>query len=96
MINWRVPKKEARIIDKIASRAVAMALANDIEYSFQDADMDITAVHANGCRLNLSELLHTDEANFGHDIFGIRRFLNRETGELRGFFTPRHSEKEAA
>lgn len=53
--------------------------------------MDITAVHANGNQLDLTALLAADDSNFAHDVFGIRRHLNRDTGELEDFFTPRFS-----
>lgn len=91
MISWKVTRREARLIAKIAHRAVAMSLANDIDYSFQDAEMDITAAHANGCKLRLEELLNADEANFGHDVYGIRRYIDRQNGIVPGnLFFPRY------
>jgi hypothetical protein len=54
--------------------------------------MDITACHLNGCPLRLGELLGADDANFAHDVFGIRRHLNRETGKLEDCFCPRYAE----
>lgn len=53
--------------------------------------MDITACHANGNPLRLAELLKADDGNFGHDVFGIRRFIDRTTGRLMGHFRPRYS-----
>jgi hypothetical protein len=32
-----------------------------------------------------------DDANFTHDVFGIRKYLNRETGELTMCFVPRYT-----
>lgn len=55
--------------------------------------MDITAVHANGNPLKLAELLATDDFNFTHDVFGITRHIDRETGKLGGCFVPRFSGK---
>ena len=60
-------------------------------YKHMDAMMDIEACHSNGCPLRLNELLATDDGNFGHDVFGIRRHLDRETGKLGGCFLPRFS-----
>ena len=93
MIDFKVEtKEEARIISRIAQRAVAMAASAGIAYSFMDADMDLTACHCNGNPLRLEELLHADEFNFSHDVFGIRRHLNRETGKLEDCFSPRYSQ----
>jgi len=58
--------------------------------------MDIAACHANGNPLRLDDLLAADDFNFLHDVFGIRRALDRTTGELTDFFSPRFSRREAA
>ena len=84
-------KEEVRTINKIAHRAVAMAASAGIEYPVMDADMDITACHVNGCPLKLDALLAADEFNFAHDVFGIRRHINRRTGKLENCFLPRFS-----
>jgi len=85
-------REEARTISKIAQRAVAMAASAGVDYPFMDADMDVTACHSNGCPLRLDELLAADEGNFGHDVFGIRRHLNRKTGVLEDAFHPRFAQ----
>jgi len=87
--SFAVKKDEARIISKIARRAVAMAQVSGSDYEFMDADMDITACHANGMPLKLDALLGADEFNFAHDVFGIRRHINRETGKIGDCFVPR-------
>lgn len=89
MISFSTTKTEAALVKQIAERAARMAIENEIEYEFVTASMDITACHANGCHLWLKELLAAPNADFGHDVFGIRRFLDRETGQLGGCFTPR-------
>lgn len=93
-VSFAVKKDEARIISKIASRAVSLALSAGIDYEFMDAEMDITAAHANGNPLRLDDLLSADEFNFSHDVFGIRRHINRETGKLENCFVPRFSKRE--
>ena len=93
-INWKVAKEDARTIRNIAQRAAAMAIEYGVDYSVIDADMDITATHLNGNPLKLSELASADNLNFSHDIFGIRRHLNRQTGELEDCFVPRFSKPE--
>jgi hypothetical protein len=91
MISFKVSKDEAKTIRNIVQRAQAMAVEAGIKYSALDIDMDITATHANGCRLKLSELAAADNFNFAHDVFGIRRHINRETGQLENCFVPRFS-----
>lgn len=85
-------REEARTIAAIAKRAVHMAAKVGFDYGFMDADMDITACHMNGAPLRLNELLAADDLNFSHDVFGIRRHLNRETGKLEDCFSPRYAE----
>lgn len=88
-INWNASRFEFELMSKIATRAVKMAAALGVEYSMSTAIMDINACHSNGCPLFLDELLKSDNSNFGHDVFGIRRHINRETGQLEGCFLPR-------
>lgn len=88
-------RSEDALIAKIAARARAMAIgANAAKSSQLDWLMDITACHSNGCPLRLADLLDADDANFGHDVFGIRRFIDRNTGKLGGFFLPRFARHE--
>lgn len=95
MINWSVKKTEAKLIRKIAKRASKMAAELPVlDYPVQDAEMDITAAHANGCPLRLKELAEADDANFGHDVFGIRKFMDRNTAQIEGHFWPRLSKRD--
>lgn len=87
--KFSATRAEIILISQIAARAVAMAAQLGFAYKHQDAMMDIEACHSNGCPLKLDELLSTDDGNFGHDVFGIRRFIDRETGILGGGFFPR-------
>jgi hypothetical protein len=56
--------------------------------------MDVIATHANGCPLDLDRLLHADDSNFIHDVFGIRRHINRTNGQLEDCFLPRFALSE--
>ena len=89
--SFDVRRDEMRLIDRIANRAVSMGAEMGVPYKKLDASMDITAVHANGNRLRLRELLESDDFNFG-----IRNCLNRETGKLKKFFRPRFSARVPA
>lgn len=98
MINWKATKSEYTLATEIAKRATE--LFEEIEASVNQQQsaafhrtvlMDIIAVHKNSCPLRLQELLQADRFNFAHDVFGIRRHLNRETGQLEDCFLPRFS-----
>ncbi len=96
MIKWTATKSEQRTIQSIAERAVAMAEKHGVPYTIQDATMDIYACHSSGCRLQLDTLLSADDGNFAHDVFGIRRHIDRKTGRLQNCFLPRYAEHEPA
>lgn len=54
--------------------------------------LDLKACHSNGCPLDLDELLAAPrDSDVAHDVAGIGRYLNRETGKLEGGFTPRYA-----
>lgn len=56
--------------------------------------MDLTAVHANDVKIDFKRLLEADDFNFAHDIVGIQKHLNRETGKLENCFLPRFALRE--
>lgn len=90
-INFSVLKEDAQIIGRISKRAFALAKEHGFRYSGLDANMDVTACHANGCPLRLGALLQADNFNFAHDVFGIRQHLNRTTGQIEDCFLPRYA-----
>lgn len=93
-VSFTVTKAERAKIVKIARRAVALAEEHGLAYDQQWAEMDITACHANGMRLDLDKLLKADDFNLAHDVFGIRRHLDKQTGQIQNCFVPRcHSQR---
>lgn len=89
-ISFKAKREEIQIIWKIADRAVKLAADIPIRgYDSLEAQMDVTACHCSGCPLDLTGLLESDDATFGHDVFGIRKHINRKTGELQNCFLPR-------
>lgn len=88
-LKFDASKFEVGIINQIANRAVAMANNYGVAYDKMTAFMDIDACHSSGMPLQLGALLEADEANFAHDVFGIRRHINRRTGQIEGCFVPR-------
>lgn len=81
---------ERKIVNAIAKRAVKTKLYSKVI----DVEMDISAVHAD-VPLRLADLLAADDFNFSHDLGGIRRHLNRQTGKLGDFFLPRMAAPQA-
>lgn len=84
-ISFTTSREDLELIYQIAVRAVGLAKELGINYQHEDAMMDLSVTHASGCRLNLQALLDADDGNFGHDVFGIRKHVNHETGKLKGF-----------
>lgn len=86
-IDWdKVTEDDREIIQKIAERVTS----KHPDVSMLDMEMDISCVHS--CMpLRLSDLLKADDFNFWHEILGIVRNLDRETGELSESFRPRYT-----
>ena len=77
------------LIRKITTRAISVYAAQGISLDRMETEMDLSAVHANGCPLDFDKLAGFDDFNLMHDITGIYINLNRETGELGNLFSPR-------
>jgi hypothetical protein len=95
MVSFDVTPLERSTIAKIVERAEIVA--NDLGGLAIDRltlTMDITACHANGNPLRLDELFGADRFDFIHDVFGICRNIDRDTGKLGNFFSPRFSRRE--
>lgn len=91
MIKWSSNKEVIELESKIADRAIGMARALGTTIKKLDMVMDIDACHCNGCPLKLAELLAADDFNFAHDVFGIRKNIDRKTGKLQNCFLPRYA-----
>lgn len=70
---------------------------SDPRYQRINLIMDLTAADGvNGNDpLDWNRLLAADDFNFLHDIGGICRHIDRETGELGGCFAPRFTARQA-
>jgi hypothetical protein len=92
-VKFTATRQDFEIINKIAHRAMGLTIArrND-PFTLMDIQMDIEAVHCNGNPLKLYGLLEADDFNFTHDVLGIRKNLNRDTGKLENHFSPRFSQ----
>lgn len=89
MINFNTTTHERRAIRHIARRALKVIRVEDLDR--ETIEMDLTACHLNGNPLNLDKLLVCDDFTLKHDVLGINRHLDRQTGKLQNLFSPRCS-----
>ena len=86
MIDWnKTTKKDTLAIRAIVKRVVRIQKNVDS----MSTTMDIEACHTHGCKLDLDKLAKFDDFNLMHDVCGINRHIDRETGELQNCFLPR-------
>ena len=85
MIDWNnINPTDSRLIHECVKRAVKTDPSLDVT----TMNMDLMAVHII-TPLRLNDLLSTDDSNFYHDIYGIRRHVDRDSGNLLDCFLPR-------
>jgi hypothetical protein len=82
---------DKKIISLIGDRAFALYRQHGVKRPKLEIIMDVSATHANGNPLRLEALLNADDFNFMHDVGGIARHLDRDTGKLTNCFLPRFS-----
>jgi hypothetical protein len=85
---------DCELARQIAARAAGLSAQAGRTINQIELWMDIVACHANGCPLDLDRLAQADDFNIAHDVFGISRHLDRETGELTDCFLPRFASKQ--
>lgn len=95
-VSFDVSRADRALIERITGRAIRLYAKAGHTVDGLSLLMDVTATHANGCPLKLAELADADDFNFVHDIGGIVRHLDRETGRLGGCFLPRFHASKAA
>ena len=87
-VKFSASKEEHTVMSKIADRALKdIPNYPDDKLSIM---MDLDACHSNGMPLMLYDLLHAKPFDFMHDVCGIRRHINRKTGEIGDCFVPRY------
>jgi hypothetical protein len=94
ILNWKVSKADGKLIKAIAERAVKLYTNHGADLDQQDVEMSITATHNNGTPLRLQELLDADDFNLSHDVGGMIRHINHDTGKLENFFVPRFAVRQ--
>lgn len=92
-VSFDISEADRNLVSECADRAEELGLIGTDVDARLGFEMDLTAVHANGCPMDFQRLLDADDFNFVHDVGGIKRHLNRETGELLDMFRPRFAQK---
>ena len=86
VVSFDSSVEDASLIDKIVDRVAEVSKCG---ISASDTTMDLLCVH-NSYPLDLKGLLESRDFDLLHDVFGIAKHLNRETGELMNCFLPRY------
>jgi hypothetical protein len=94
VVSFTSSRKDSALVTIIVRRAIASKLNGHSDA--EGLEMDLLATHANGCPLDFEKLLAFNEFNFAHDVVGIQRHLDRDTGELLHCFVPRCARPQAA
>jgi hypothetical protein len=97
-IKFDVTKDELKTITEIVERARNMGYVRGRKSRDHWSEpltmiMDLEACHSNGCPLDFERWLKADDFNFAHDVAGIARHMDRETGQLTDCFLPRFAKK---
>jgi Family of unknown function (DUF6874) len=86
--NWGITRADHDLLIQVADRAL-----RELGHYPDDKRtliMDLNACHSNGCALDFAGLLTARLGDLAHDIYGIRKAINRDTGKLtEDCFTPR-------
>lgn len=93
-VRFAASKAQMTLIRKIVERArkeemVRCRAKPNHWYTKATLTMDLDATVSNGSKLDLKTLLESSDFDFVHDIAGIARHIDRETGKLGDMFVPR-------
>jgi len=96
-VSFDIPDDAYEHLDRIIERVEGLCVENKMAIpDLASLRMDLMACHANGTPLDWQRLRSADPFNLGHDVFGIMKHLDRETGKLTGHFRPRFAATEEA
>lgn len=94
-LSFEVTREDRKKIDRTVELGLELCKDYGVVYDRLDMAMDLTACHASGTPLDFDRLVEFDDGSFAHDLFGIRKYLDRQTGELTDNFLPRCAKLEA-
>lgn len=93
-VRMNASKQEVLLIARIVDRFQNL-VGNSVPVDRLSVMMDIEACHCNGCPLDLVSLHEAArDVDLVHDVAGISRHLNRETGRLEDLFVPRYAARQ--
>lgn len=81
--------EDAEKVDAIIDRIFANTDIN--QSNRMTLFMDLTLCHTSGTPLSLDDMLTGRIEDLAHDVIGINQNIDRATGELGNFFTPRYA-----
>lgn len=81
-VNFDTTPEEDTLIRDIADRYIALLGDCGTPHAHLMVRMDLTAVHLNDMPLDLDGLLAASDFALVHDIEGVGRHLDRDTGRL--------------
>ncbi len=92
-LNTQLNRDDAKRIEDILDRFFDLFEEGELHPGVDrfHLRMDITVCHLNGCPLRLQDMLDGAMQDLSHDVAGIWRHLDRETGKLTGCFLPRYA-----
>lgn len=98
MVDFTQDTEARKLIRKIVQRGMSIAEAAGAPRDRFYMEMDLAAAHGRNGNdpLDLKAMSEADDFNLAHDVFGIERHMNRDTGRIEGFFLPRFARPRAA
>lgn len=94
-VSFSVTRAEALLIAKILARCEQAGVTDPADRLRHD--MNLSACIAQGCPLDLERMADWPRMfDVGHDVIGIDRHIDRDTGTLQGHFLPRFRRHTAA
>lgn len=89
-VSFKCTPQERAAINRVVERAEIHKLVKGEDQRLS-LRMDLAAANANGSPIDFARLLNAEDFDFFHDVCGIIRHMDRETGKLGGCFVPRCS-----
>jgi len=94
-IRFDVSDKEFDLIDRVLDRCEAEDIT--LPCDRMEHAMDLSACISNGCPLDLERMLEwPNKFDLAHDIWGVNRHIDHNTGQLRDCFLPRFYKEMSA
>ena len=92
--NFSLSQDDFRHVETILQRFER--IAGPLRSERAGVMMDLIACHNGACAIDFAAMARGNEIDLAHDVAGIFRHFDRETGELTECFTPRHATRVTA